>query len=371
MARIKTLITITDVRRRPLFLDRVPVDTLRGWDSGRTPLPRIWLELAVERDGASIHASTEDGDFAGDASYSGEAHARERASYEWGWTPASPWVELASNETAAEAAARLFAAERDRKLIECRNVTVYRGEKKALDGLTLDIRDGEHVAIIGPNGCGKTTFVRTISRDFYPFVGDEDWKLEIMGRRNWHVFELRSMLGIVNNALVAACTCAFPAREIVMSGFFSSVGVWPHHEVLPGMDEVVDRVMDQLEISHLAARPTAELSSGEAHRVVIARALVNGPRALIFDEPSTSLDLRAMHELRSAMRKLAQLGKTIVLVTHHLPDLFPEIERVILMKQGRVFRDGPTRATLTSAHLSELFGLPVEVDERQGFYNVW
>lgn len=256
-------------------------------------------------------------------------------------------------------------------LIECRNVTVYRGDKKALDSLTLDIRTGEHVAIIGPNGCGKTTFVRTISRDFYPFVGDEDWTLEIMGRRTWHVFELRSMLGIVNNTLVAACTCAFPAREIVMSGFFSSVGVWPHHEVLPGMQETVDQVMDQLEISHLADRPTNELSSGEAHRVVIARALVNGPQALIFDEPSTSLDIRATHEFRETMRKLARAGKTIVLVTHHLPDLFPEIERVVLMKDGKVFRDGSPRATLTSQNLATLFSVPVEVAERNGYYNLW
>ena len=371
MARLRKLISLTEDRRRPITLDRVPVETLRGWDSGRTPLPRIWLLMEVEADGAMIYAFTEDGYFAGDGSYADEAHARESAGYEWVWTPAYEWIELGANEDAHEVAGRLFAAERDRKLIECRNVTVYRGEKKALDGLTLDIREGEHVAIIGPNGCGKTTFVRTISRDFYPFVGDENWTLEIMGRRNWHVLDLRSMLGIVNNALVASCTCAFPAREIVMSGFFSSVGVWPHHEVMPGMDEIVDRVMDQLEISHLAQRPTAELSSGEAHRVVIARALVNGPRALIFDEPSTSLDLRAAHELRETMRRLARLGKTIVLVTHDLPDLFPEIERVILMKQGRVFRDGSTRDTLTSANLTELFGVPVEVAERDGFYNVW
>lgn len=371
MAGVRKLISLTEDRRRPVTLERVPVETLRGWDSGRIPLPRIWLLMDVATDGAMIYAFTEDGYFAGDGSYADETQARESAGDEWGWTPADEWVELGANEDAREAAARLLAAERDRKLIECRNVTVYRGEKKALDGLTLDIRDGEHVAIIGPNGCGKTTFVRTISRDFYPFVGDEDWTLEIMGRRNWHVFELRSMLGIVNNALVAACTCAFPAREIVMSGFFSSVGVWPHHEVLPEMEATVDRVMDQLEISHLAERPTAELSSGEAHRVVIARALVNGPRALIFDEPSTSLDLRATHELRETMRKLARLGKTIVLVTHHLPDLFPEIERVILMKDGRVFRDGAARATLTSANLQELFGVPVEVVERHGYFNVW
>lgn len=256
-------------------------------------------------------------------------------------------------------------------LLECRNLTVGRGEKRVLDRLSLTIDHLQHTAIIGPNGCGKTTLIRTITRDFYPWLHDTDWALRIMGRDRWHVFELRSLLGIVNNDLVASCTCSFPAREIILSGFFSSVGVWPHHVVEPHMEVKVDEVMKLLEIEHLAERPTNELSSGEAHRVVIGRALVNDPRALVLDEPSTSLDLRATRELRDLMRKLAAAGKTLILVTHHLPDLIPEMRRVILMRDGKVFRDGPTPEILTSDNLSSLFGLPLEVVERDGYYNLW
>lgn len=256
-------------------------------------------------------------------------------------------------------------------LLECRNLTVGRGDKRVLNRLSLTIRHLEHTAIIGPNGCGKTTLIRTITRDFYPWLHDTDWALRIMGRDRWHVFELRSLLGIVNNDLVASCTCSFPAREIILSGFFSSVGVWPHHVVEPHMEAKVNEVMKLLEIEHLAERPTNELSSGEAHRVVIGRALVNDPRALVLDEPSTSLDIRATRELRELMRTLAAAGKTLILVTHHLPDLIPEMGRVILMREGQVFRDGPTADVLTSANLSELFALPVEVVERGGYYNLW
>lgn len=256
-------------------------------------------------------------------------------------------------------------------LLECRNLTVGRGEKRVLNRLSLTIRHLEHTAIIGPNGCGKTTLIRTITRDFYPWQHDSDWALRIMGRDRWHVFELRSLLGIVNNDLVASCTCSFPAREIILSGFFSSVGVWPHHVVEPQMEAKVDEVMKLLEIEHLAERPTNELSSGEAHRVVIGRALVNDPRALVLDEPSTSLDIRATRELRELMRKLAAAGKTLILVTHHLPDLIPEMGRVILMRDGQVFRDGPTAEVLTSANLTELFALPLEVVEREGYFNLW
>jgi len=256
-------------------------------------------------------------------------------------------------------------------LISLRNVTVFRGDKRALDGLTLSIGLDEHVAIIGPNGCGKSTLVRTIARDFYPVYGDGDWDLSIMGRNTWHVFELRSMLGIVTNDMVAACTCSFPLREIVLSGFFSSVGVWPHHEVTEAMQQRTDEILRFLEIEHLADRPTSQLSSGEARRAVIGRALVHEPKALLLDEPSTSLDLRAQRELRDTMRKLAQHGHTLVLVTHHLPDLIPEMQRVILMDRGKVWQQGPVRDMLNHDNLKKLFGVDLEVAERDGYFNVW
>jgi iron complex transport system ATP-binding protein len=113
------------------------------------------------------------------------------------------------------------------------------------------------------------------------------------------------------------------------------------------------------------------MSSGEARRVLLARALVHDPLALILDEPSIALDLGAQHELRLIVRKLAQAGTGIVMVTHHLSDLIPEIDRVVLMNQGRIVADGPTRQTLVEAKLSELFGRPLELSERDGYYNLW
>ena len=256
-------------------------------------------------------------------------------------------------------------------LISLRNVSVYRGLTKALNGLTLDIGTGEHVAIIGPNGCGKSTLVRTITRDFYPVYGDGDWDLSIMGKSTWNVFELRSMLGIVTNDMVAACTCSFPLREIVLSGFFASVGIWPHHEVTPEMERRTDEILKFLEVEHLADRPTSQLSSGEARRAVIGRALVHDPKALLLDEPSTSLDLRAQRELRDTTRKLAQHGHTLVLVTHHLPDLIPEMGRVILLNQGKVWKSGPVKEMLNHDNMKALFGVDLEIAERDGYFNVW
>ena len=245
-----------------------------------------------------------------------------------------------------------------------------RGSTLALDDISLRIEAGEHVAIIGPNGCGKSTFIKAITRECYPLYR-EGTSLTILGGDHWNVFELRSLLGIVSSDLMTYCTRDLTGLDMVLSGFFSSIGIWPNHEVTAEMRERAHRALAQLEVAHLAERCTDEMSSGEGRRVLLARALVHDPRALILDEPSTALDLFAQQELRQTLRKLAQSGIGIVMVTHHLSDLIPEIGRVILMQQGRVIADGPTREILTAQRLSQLFGLPVDLAERGGYYNLW
>jgi iron complex transport system ATP-binding protein len=256
-------------------------------------------------------------------------------------------------------------------LLEFRNVTVFRESQKALDRVTLQIQEGEHIAILGPNGSGKSTLISTLTRDCYPYLGDMDWTLRILGRDRWHIFELKSMMGIVTNDLMLACRRDYTVREIVLSGFFSSIGIWPNHTVEPYMIEKANEVIELLEITHLADRLMCETSSGEGRRAVIGRALVNDPKAVILDEPSTSLDLRAMRELRDIMSKVARTGKSLILVTHHVDEIIPEMERVIFMNHGRIVKDGPKAEVLTAANLSELFGVPVDLAERDGYYNCW
>jgi iron complex transport system ATP-binding protein len=255
-------------------------------------------------------------------------------------------------------------------LLDLKNIQVMRGPKIVLHDFTLRIEAGEHVAILGPNGCGKSTLIKTVTRECYP-VAREGSSMTILGQQAWNVFELRSLLGIVSNDLLAWCTGEAVGRDVVLSGFFSSNDVYPNHTITRAQEELAEAALAELQVPHLGDRAVGEMSSGEAKRVLIARALVHRPRALLFDEPSNSLDLFARHSLRQTMRLLANSGIGTILVTHDLSDIIPEIERVVLMSGGRIVADGRKHEILEPGRLSQVFGLEVEVARRDGYYHLW
>jgi iron complex transport system ATP-binding protein len=258
----------------------------------------------------------------------------------------------------------------DIALLDMRRVSVMRGDKIVLHEIDLRIGVGEHVAILGPNGCGKSTLIKTISRELYP-LPREGSSLSLMGQERWNVWELRSSLGLVSNDLMQSCTRDFTGMEVVLSGFFSSVGIWPHHHVTRAMRSKAEEILTRLKALHLKDRYVDELSSGEARRMLVGRALVHDPKALLLDEPTTSLDVFAQHEFREILRHLATSGIGIILITHHLSDIIPEMERVVLMRDGRIRADGAKEEILTEPALADLFNIPVTLTRRDGYYHLW
>lgn len=258
-------------------------------------------------------------------------------------------------------------------LLELKNVTVLRGAegaRPALDGITLQIAAGEHVCILGPNGCGKSTLIKTITRDCYP-LAREGSSIKILGRDRWNIFELRSLLGIVSPDVLASCTSDATGRDVVLSGFFSSTRIFPHHHPDPEHLARTQAALERLGISHLADRAVAQMSSGEAKRTLIARALVHDPQTLLFDEPSNALDIAAQIQLRETLRQLAQSGLGILLVTHHVSEIIPEIDRVVLLQEGRIQADGPKEEILTAERLSSLFGVSVRLGRHDGYFHLY
>ena len=258
----------------------------------------------------------------------------------------------------------------DPPLLDFRDITVYRGDTLALDGISLSIPCGQHLAIIGPNGSGKSTLIRTMMRYDHP-VRRYRPVMNLFGRSDWHVHDMRKLIGVVSNEMVQACSKSATGRSVVLSGYYSSFELWPQHRVTEAMEERGSEVLRLMNAEHLRDKSVNAMSTGEAKRVVIGRALVNEPRALLLDEPSNGLDIRAALELRETFREIAALGTSLIYVTHHLPDIVPEVSRVILLNEGRIHADGPKEQLLASETLSQVYGMPIEVDCKDGYYNCW
>jgi iron complex transport system ATP-binding protein len=260
-------------------------------------------------------------------------------------------------------------------LIDFQNLTVARGDRRVLRGFTLQVRRGEHIALLGPNGSGKSTLIKLITCELYPETGPRGTRFQLFGQDDWTLEDIRQRIGIValdllQNLSHEVMVRQVTAREMVLSGFFNSLGLWPHHRPTPVHERRARELLRFLEIAHLASRPLSAMSSGEQRRAMIGRALVHDPEALILDEPTTSLDPGAVREFRGILRKLARAGKSLILVTHHIADLIPEIERVILMRDGRIVADGPKGRILTSAALTRLFGAKLRVVRCRGNYDI-
>jgi len=254
--------------------------------------------------------------------------------------------------------------------LELRQVNVARGDRVVLHEVNLTIRTGEHVAILGPNGCGKSTLIMAMSCQVYPMV-KPGMLVRIFGRERWDLTRLRQHFGVVGAELPGERTAVTNGLDAVTAGFFSASTLWPNLHVTPEMRERSWEALERMEATHLAEQLVGEMSAGEKRRIVIARALVHRPKQLLLDEPSNALDMAAQRELRETLRRLAQEGTGLVLVTHHLGDILPEIERVILMRAGRIVGDGPREELLTEARLTELFDAPVRIGRDEQWLHSW
>ncbi len=260
-------------------------------------------------------------------------------------------------------------------LIELQHVHVARGTNIVLHDVSLRIRRGEHVAILGPNGCGKSTLLKTMTCELYPVVKPET-RVRLLGRERWDLTELKRRMGVVSPELPGKPTLHTSGFDAVVTGFFSSSTLWPNLHVTDAMRERAKEILILVGAEDLREKRVGQMSAGQQRRVMIGRALagasVNGEvQMLLLDEPSNALDLAAQHDLREMLRGLAQRAVAIVMITHHIADILPEMQRVVMMRDGRIVADGEKSELLTERRLSELFGREITLTERDGFWNAW
>ena len=256
------------------------------------------------------------------------------------------------------------------------HVNVARGENIVLHDINLSVNAGEHIAILGPNGCGKSTLIKTITCECYP-IAQPETTVSIFDRKRWDLTELKKRLGVVSAELPGRHTLTTTGRDAVLTGFFSSSTLWPNLTVTEAMRNRADEVLEQIDAVSLANKPVGEMSAGQQRRIMIGRALVGSSstgsdrQMLLLDEPSNALDIAAQQDLRNLLRRLAQQGTGILLITHHVSDIIPEIDRILMMKDGRIVADGPKSELLTASRLSNLFKTEVHLTQKDGFHHVW
>jgi iron complex transport system ATP-binding protein len=280
----------------------------------------------------------------------------------------------AENPSGPHVAARTSAADApaaaDAPLLELANATVVRDGRAILTVDHFTIRQGEHLAILGPNGCGKSTLIKLLTRDILPLWIDPPPVL-FCGKPRIALEDARKLLGVVSAFAQEQADVMLPALDVVLGGFFGSLGVPRHQHPTPQQQERALSALAELEVSHLAERLMTTLSTGEARRVLFARALVHDPAVLVLDEPTNGLDPHASYHVRQAVRSLARGGRSLVLVTHHVEDIAPEIDRVVMLRDSRIVADGAKSELLTTERLGSLFDIPAKLEERDGEYRLW
>ena len=254
-------------------------------------------------------------------------------------------------------------------LVEIRNATLWRGSTCVFEHLDLVIEQHERVAIVGPNGSGKTTLLKAINREIYP-VARDDSVFRILGRERWNVWELRRHVGIVSQDLQQRYTATTTALEVVVSGFHSSIGVHGilAERVTSSQVEAARAALQDLGVGALADTPLKSMSTGQQRRCILARALVHEPSTLILDEPTAGLDFAASFDYLRRIRRQSAAGRNIIIVTHHLNEIPPEVDRIVLLGDGGIAADGSKDEVLTEENLSDVYGVPVRIAEIDGYY---
>lgn len=257
----------------------------------------------------------------------------------------------------------------DAPLLDIRNATIYRGETCVFPNLNLTIEQHQPAVILGPNGSGKTTLLKTINRELYPVHRQDSW-IRILGQEKWNVWKLRSQIGIVSHDLQSRYPGTSTGLSVVLSGYLSSIGI--HGSLADRIDrrqvDSATDIMNELGIAAFAHTPLRQMSTGQQRRCLLARALVHDPHTLILDEPTAGLDLAAAFDYMGRIRQMASRGRNIVLVTHLLNEIPPDIDRVILLRDGEIMADGPKREVLNEENLRRTYDVDVRVAEVDGYY---
>jgi iron complex transport system ATP-binding protein len=255
----------------------------------------------------------------------------------------------------------------DGRILDIKHATIYRGDTCVFDDLSFILDEDQHTAILGPNGAGKSTILKLLAGEVHVMPKNMT-SIRLFGEEQWNVWDVRKRLGMVSHDLQHHYMEQVTGLKVVLSGYYASIGTYGHQDYSYAQIARAHAVMEDLGIGFMTDRRYAEMSTGEQRRCLLARALVHEPSVLVLDEPTSGLDLTATFHYLDLVRTHMRKGKTILLVTHHIHEIPPEIRRVVLLKKGKILEDGDKKTMLSETHLSHLFDCSVTLAQAHGWY---
>ncbi len=250
------------------------------------------------------------------------------------------------------------------------NAEVYQQDYRVFEQLNVSLYLGQNSCILGPNGCGKSTLIKLLTRELYAVVKPESY-VRWFGEQTCRLWQLRQQIGVVSQSLQERYDAHVLAENVVLSGLFGSVGIHGHFSVTDEQRQRAQNLMADLDLDGLQQRRYWHLSTGQQRRLLLARAVIHHPKVLILDEPTNGLDIYSAFEFIDHLRQLCQGGTTVLLVTHHIQEIIPEIDRVLIMQSGTIAHDGPKQQILTSDRINSVFNTRLQLVEQNGYFQLY
>lgn len=251
---------------------------------------------------------------------------------------------------------------RKQPLIEVRNLSIHRGSRRILHKINWIILPGEHWVILGANGSGKTSLLASLTGYLFPSSGEISVLGETFGESDWR--DLRRHVGIVSSAIRDRIEDSENILDAVISGKEAVINTW--ESSTPSERKEAMKILKLVEGQHLANQVWGTLSQGERQRILIGRALMAHPKILILDEACAGLDPVARENFLQFLDRLTSIPSppTLIFVTHHLEEIKPVFNHILMLRAGEVLASGPLKTCITSALLTKMFDAPINVQKR-------
>ncbi len=251
--------------------------------------------------------------------------------------------------------------------LEAEDVTAYKNGYKVVKNLTLKCFEDERIIILGPNGSGKSSIIDLINRNIYPVVKKNSY-FKIFNKEIINLWELRKYISTANNEIKLRINTEMKVIDILVSGLYGKFCniKETNQEDLDKANELIYK----MDLQEIAQKKFGYLSDGEKQICVIARSIINRPKILILDEPGVNIDLKSKFFLINKIKNLSKFGITILCITHDISLITKDYNRVIFLKDRKIFGDGKPSDLMNSKNINNLFNINITLVEGKDSWDI-